>query len=67
VINIEERSDWKDMISNAQAAVRLGINDGRFSAGAGIRLSNLQIDYVYRINNHEIFNDDHLISLLIRF
>ena len=28
---------------------------------------NLQLDYAYRINNHEIFNDDHIVSMILRF
>lgn len=67
VVNVKERGDWKDLVNNAEVAVRMGFNDGRFSAGTGIQLSNFQIDYVYRINNHDIFSDDHIISLILRF
>lgn len=67
VINVHERSTWADILSHFQTGVRVGYNQNRFSAGAGIKFRNLQIDYAYRIGNHEIFNDDHLLSLILRF
>ncbi|MFA5282657.1 MAG: hypothetical protein WC368_08085 [Candidatus Cloacimonadaceae bacterium] len=67
VINVHERSAWADLFSQFQTGIRVGFNDNRFSAGAGIRFRNFQIDYAYRIGNHDIFNDDHLLGLILRF
>jgi len=67
VITVAERASWKDLVYSAQTGVRVGFNDGRFSVGSGVRLRNLQLDYVYRIGNHDIFNDDHIISMILRF
>ncbi|NLO11677.1 MAG: PorV/PorQ family protein [Candidatus Cloacimonetes bacterium] len=67
VISVKERSTWGEMFSYAQTGVRLGFNDGRLSAGTGIRFRNFQIDYVFRLNNHEIMSDDHIVSMILRF
>ena len=67
VVSVKERNTWQDVLSNAQTGVRLGFNDGRFSVGTGLKLRNLQLDYAYRINNHDIFSDDHIVSMILRF
>lgn len=67
VINVSERSTWADIFSHFQTGLRVGFNQNRFSAGAGIKFRNFQFDYVYRIGNHDIFNDDHLLGLILRF
>jgi len=68
VINIQEKNTWADIFSNFQTGVRVGFDaENRFSAGAGLKFRNIQLDYVYRLGNHDIFNDDHIISLILRF
>ena len=67
VISVREKSTWGDVFSYAQTGVRVGFNQRRFSAGTGIRFRNFQLDYVFRLNNHEIFGDDHIISMILRF
>ena len=67
VISVKERSAWEDVFSYAQTGLRLGFNQGHFSAGTGIRFRNFQLDYVFRLNNHEIMSDDHIISMIFRF
>lgn len=67
VINVQENNTWADVLSNFQTGLRVGFNDNRFSAGAGLKFRNFQLDYVYRIGNHDIFNDDHILSLILRF
>ncbi|MCK9333308.1 MAG: hypothetical protein M0Q19_09075 [Candidatus Cloacimonetes bacterium] len=67
VLNVQERNAWADLFSHFQTGLRVGFNDNRFSAGAGIRFRNFQIDYAYRIGNHDIFGDDHLLGLILRF
>jgi hypothetical protein len=67
VIDVQERNAWADLFSNFQTGLRVGFNDNRFSAGAGIRFRNFQIDYAYRVGNHDIFGDDHLLGLILRF
>jgi len=67
VMTVKERSTWEDVFSYAQTGLRLGFNEGRFSAGTGIRFRNFQLDYVFRLNNHEIMSDDHIVSMIFRF
>jgi len=67
VLNVQEKNTWADIFSNFQTGLRVGFNDNRFSAGAGVKFRNFQLDYVYRIGNHDIFNDDHILSLILRF
>lgn len=67
VVNMTERSSWDQILTNSQTGLRLGFNDGRFTIGTGLRFRSVQLDYVYRFANHEIFNDDHIISLILKF
>ncbi|MDY0151178.1 MAG: PorV/PorQ family protein [Candidatus Cloacimonas sp.] len=68
VINVQEKNTWADIFSNFQTGVRVGFDtESRFSAGAGMKFRNIQLDYVYRLGNNDIFNDDHIISLILRF
>jgi len=64
---MSEISSWDSMLSYAQTGIRLGFNEGRFSVGTGLRFRSIQLDYVYRFGNHDIFNDDHIISLILKF
>ncbi len=67
VVEMSERSSWDDLLSYSQTGLRLGFNDGRFSIGTGLRFRSVQLDYVYRFGNHDIFSDDHIISLILKF
>lgn len=67
VVSVSEQSSWQDAVSTLQTGLRLGYNRGRLSAGTGFRLRNFQIDYVFRYNNHEVFGNDHILSLILRF
>lgn len=67
VVSVSEQSSWEEALSSLQTGLRLGYNQGRLSAGTGIRLRNFQIDYVFRYNNHEVFGNDHILSLILRF
>jgi len=67
VLNVSEKNTWQEVFGSAQTGIRVGFTDGKFSVGSGLKLKNLQLDYAFRINNHEIFNDDHIISLTMRF
>lgn len=64
---LNEENAWTDILADVQTGLRLGFGDNRLSAGTGIRFRNFQLDYVFRLNNHEIFNDDHILSLILRF
>lgn len=64
---VSEENSWSDILSDVQTGLRLGYNDGQLSAGTGIKFRNFQLDYTFRLNNHEIFNDDHILSLILRF
>ncbi len=67
VVNVSEAGSWEDVLSYTQTGLRLGFNQGRLSAGTGIRFRSFQLDYVFRLNNHDIFSDDHILSLILRF
>ena len=67
VVSVEERNTWQEVLSDARTGLRIGFNDQGFSVGTGLRLRNFQVDYAFRLNNHEVFNDEHLLSLLLRF
>jgi len=67
VIRTEEKTTWQGLLSSTSTGIRLGFHDGRFTAGSGIRFHNLQVDYVYRVKPNETFNDEHILSLIMRF
>jgi len=67
VVSVGERNTWEDVFSSLQTGLRIGYNKERLSVGTGIRFRNLQLDYVFRLNNHEVFGDDHILSLILRF
>ncbi len=67
VVSMSEQSSWQDAVSTLQTGLRLGYNRGKLSAGTGLRFRNFQIDYVFRYNNHEVFGNDHILSLILRF
>ena len=71
MITVKERNTWKESFSYAQTGIRVGFNQkegqNRFSVGTGVRFRNFQLDYAFRLNNHAIFSDDHIISLIFRF
>ncbi|KQC11159.1 MAG: hypothetical protein APR54_11195 [Candidatus Cloacimonas sp. SDB] len=66
-INLEEKTKWDDILSNTQAGIRLGSNDGNFTAGFGIRFKMLETNYAYLAETEEGFEDSHQISLILRF
>jgi hypothetical protein len=66
-INLEERTKWEDIMSDTQAGLRLGVNDGNFTAGCGIRFKMLEINYAYITPPEDIFEDSHQFSLILRF
>ncbi len=67
VVEIKEKTTWQDVLKDTQTGLRLGFNNGVFACGTGLRFRNLQLDYTYKLNNSEIFSDDHYLSLLVRF
>lgn len=67
VIQISEKSSWEDALSNIQTGLRLGYNQERISVGTGVRFKTLQLDYVFRLNKHDVFGNDHIISMILRF
>jgi hypothetical protein len=67
VVSMGEKSSWANVLSDVQTGLRIGYNREKFSVGTGVRFRNLQLDYVFRLNNHDIFGDDHIVSLILRF
>lgn len=66
-IRIRENATWSDILSKVQAGIRGGVNDGAFTAGAGLRFKMLEMNYAYQMAHDEILNDTHVYSLLLRF
>lgn len=66
-IRIKENATWSNILSNTQAGIRAGVNDGAFSAGFGLRFKMLELNYAYQMAKEDYQNDNHLYSLLLRF
>jgi len=66
-IRIRESATWSDILSKVQAGIRAGVNDGAFTAGAGLRFKMLEMNYAFQIAHDEYLNDTHSVSLLLRF
>jgi hypothetical protein len=66
-INLEEKTKWDEIISNTQAGIRLGANDGNFTAGFGLRFKMLETNYAYLAESEDGFKDSHQISLIFKF
>ena len=66
-ITLEEKTKWDEIISNTQAGIRLGVNDGDFTAGCGIRFKMLGLNYAYISESTEGFDDSHQFTLILKF
>jgi len=66
-INLEERTKWENIFSNISGGIRVGVNDGNFTAGAGLRFRMLEVNYAFITPPEEIFEDSHQFSLILRF
>jgi hypothetical protein len=66
-IRITDNTSWSNILSNTQAGIRAGVNDGAFSCGFGFRFRMLEMNYAYQVANDGNPNDMHLYSLLLRF
>jgi len=66
-IRIRENATWTNILSDTQAGIRAGVNDGAFAAGFGLRFKMLELNYAYQMARESYLNDNHLYSLLLRF
>jgi len=66
-INLEEKTKWDEILSNTQAGIRLGADDGHFTTGFGIRFKMLELNYAFLSEMQEDFKDSHQFSLIFRF
>lgn len=66
-IRITDNTSWSNILSNTQAGIRAGVNDGAFSCGFGFRFRMLEMNYAYQVANDGNPNDMHMYSLLLRF
>jgi len=66
-IRITDNTSWSNILSNTQAGIRAGVNDGAFSCGFGFRFKMLEMNYAYQVANDGNPNDMHMYSLLLRF
>jgi outer membrane protein OmpA-like peptidoglycan-associated protein len=49
------------------AAVRLGVNDGEFAAGFGVKFRFLEADYAYVNDQQDFLNENHRFSVALKF
>ena len=67
-IRITDNTSWNNILSNTQAGLRAGVNDGAFSCGFGLRFKMLEMNYSFQMAKDELLiNDTHMYSLLLRF
>ena len=67
-ISMGEKTTWAEILSDAQGGLRLGMNDGNFTAGGGLRFKMVEVNYAYiTADDESIFDDTHQISLVLRF
>ncbi len=67
-INMGEKTTWAEIFSETQGGIRLGMNDGNFTAGGGFRFKMVEVNYAYITPDEDSINDDtHQISLILRF
>ena len=61
-------SSWENMLSEVQAGVRIGANDGQFTAGFGIRFRVVEMNYAFvKEDSSGINTDNHRYGLTFRF
>ena len=66
-IRVRENTTWSNIFSQTQAGMRLGVNDGAFAGGFGVRFKMIEVNYAYQIAKEDYQNDHHLYSLSLRF
>jgi outer membrane protein OmpA-like peptidoglycan-associated protein len=49
------------------AAIRMGLNDGDFAAGFGVRFNFLEADYAYVNDRQDFLNENHRFSVALKF
>ncbi len=63
-----ENPSWEDMLSEVQGGVRVGANDGNFTAGFGIRFKMVEMNYAFvKADDDGINEDTHRYGLTFRF
>ncbi|MGB8657467.1 MAG: PorV/PorQ family protein [Candidatus Zixiibacteriota bacterium] len=58
--------NW-EFAPNYSAALMAGLNDGKFSAGVGFKVSKIRLDYAYVTEKADFLNQNHRISLSADF
>lgn len=67
-ISVEEKTSWDDVLSNAEGGLRVGIDDGSFTAGFGLRYKVIEASYAYgAAKDDKLTEDSHRFSLIFRF
>lgn len=67
-INMGEKTTWQEIFSETQGGLRLGLNDGKFTAGAGLRFKMVEANYAYTAEDEDSINSElHQIGLILRF
>jgi len=67
-ISMGEKTTWAEILSDAQGGLRLGMNDGNFTAGGGLRFKMVEVNYAFLTADEDDLNSDlHQISLVLRF
>ncbi|OQY38965.1 MAG: hypothetical protein B6226_02815 [Candidatus Cloacimonetes bacterium 4572_65] len=63
-----EELTWESMFANVQGGVRVGANDGEFTAGFGLRFSMIEMNYAFvKDEDNGINQDTHRYDMIFRF
>lgn len=63
----QENTTWSDLLSKTEGGLRLGADDGNFTAGFGIRFHNFETNYAFVTAPEDFLNDTHRFELILRF
>jgi hypothetical protein len=63
----QETTNWTDIISKTEGGLRVGADDGNFTAGFGIRFHSFETNYAFVTAPEDFMNDTHRFELILRF
>jgi len=58
---------WTEFSMDRYAGLRVGMNEGAFTAGLGIKLSGVGFDYAYVVEKEDFMGENHRFSLGFEF
>lgn len=67
-ISLEERTSWDTIMADTQGGLRVGVDDGSFTCGMGLRFRMFELNYAFLMAEDEnTLEDSHRFELLLRF